>query len=156
MEEGEIKIIYDEDYLIPKIEVIKDYPQSKLPAKAHNGDLGYDLYALGQVTLSPDQSKLISTGIRIKFPVGWGGFIKERSSVSLNHKVFVHAGVIDNGYRGEIKVLMHNASDSFWTIYAGDKIAQMVLIPTVNFIVKEVKQFEDETSRGDGGFGSTN
>ena len=65
------------------------------------------------------------------------------------------AGVIDNGYTGEIKVALHSSSEDVRTIYKGDKIAQLVLIPTVNFPIEEVSELISSDGRGDNGFGST-
>lgn len=126
-----------------------------LPQKAHAGDLGYDLFASSWVDIFPDETKLVKTGIAIQFPEGYGGFIKDRSSVATKKELFTVAGVIDNGYVGEIQVAMHNASDEVIEITAGDKIAQLVLIPTVNFQVEEVDEVVSTDQRGEGGFGST-
>lgn len=126
-----------------------------LPQKAHAGDLGYDLFAWGETDIYPDETRLVRTGISIQFPEGYGGFIKDRSSVSTKKNVFTVAGVIDNGYTGEIKVALHNASKEILEINPGDKIAQLVLIPTVNFQVEEVDELVQQDLRGDGGFGST-
>jgi len=119
------------------------------------GDLGYDLFAAEDDTIFPDETRLISTGIAIQLPEGYGGFIKDRSSVSTKSSVFTVAGVIDNGYIGEIKVAMHNAGEDSWYCKTGDKIAQLVLIPTVNFGVQEVTELIAPDQRGTGGFGST-
>jgi len=126
-----------------------------LPSKAHAGDLGYDLFSSDGDDIQPGETKLISTGIAIQFPPGYGGFIKDRSSVSTKYSVFVVAGVIDNGYIGEIKVALHNAGVKPWYCLPGNKIAQLVLIPTVNFPMEEVKELVRQDQRGDGGFGST-
>jgi dUTP pyrophosphatase len=125
------------------------------PQKAHSGDLGYDLCAAEVATIHPGETLVISTGIAIQFPEGYGGFIKDRSSVSTKYNVFAVAGVIDNGYIGEIKVALHNAGVNPWYCLPGNKIAQLVLIPTVNFPVEEVKELVQQDQRGDGGFGST-
>jgi dUTP pyrophosphatase len=126
-----------------------------LPQKAHAGDLGYDLFAAEAVTIFPDETIIISTGIAIQFPEGYGGFIKDRSSVSTKHSVFAVAGVIDNGYVGEIKVALHNAGEDPWYCVVGSKIAQLVLIPTTNFMVEEVDEVLSSDQRGKNGFGST-
>jgi len=126
-----------------------------LPTKAHAGDLGYDLYAVEQVTIWGGETKLIPTGISIQFPEGYGGIIRDRSSVATKQQLFVVAGVIDNGYTGEIKVALHSSSEDVRTIYKGDKIAQLVLIPTVNFPIEEVSELISSDGRGDNGFGST-
>lgn len=135
------------------VERIND--NAKLPTKAHHGDLGYDLYSAQSEQIIPGDTKLISTGIRVRFPDGYGAKIFDRSSVATKQNLTVVAGVIDNGYRGEIKIALHNAGRYIQTVYVGDKIAQMVLLPTVDFAVEEGKVDENETTRGAGGFGST-
>lgn len=137
------------------MKVKKLVSSATLPQKAHAGDLGYDLFSASNTDIFPAETKLVKTGIAIQFPEGYGGFIKDRSSVATKKGLFVVAGVIDNGYIGEIQVAFHNASDEIIEINAGDKIAQLVLIPTVNFQVEEVDALVQQDQRGDGGFGST-
>lgn len=126
-----------------------------LPQKAHSGDLGYDLYAGESAAIFPNETKVVKTGIAIQFPAGYGGFIKDRSSVATKKGLFTVAGVIDNGYIGEICIAIFNGTDSLTHIAPGEKIAQLVLIPTVNFEVTEVDEVVSADQRGDGGFGST-
>jgi dUTP pyrophosphatase len=125
-----------------------------LPQKAHAGDLGYDLFT-NEGVVFPNETKIIKTGIAIEFPEGYGGFIKDRSSVATKRGLHTVAGVIDNGYIGEICVALYNGTDSLIHITSGEKIAQLVLIPTVNFEVTEVDEVISADQRGDGGFGST-
>ena len=125
------------------------------PQKAHAGDLGYDLYAGESAAIFPNETKVVKTGIAIQFPVGYGGFIKDRSSVATKKGLFTVAGVIDNGYIGEICIALYNGTDSLIHVAPGEKIAQLVLIPTVNFEVTEVDEVVSADQRGDGGFGST-
>jgi dUTP pyrophosphatase len=117
--------------------------------------LGYDLYANAQVSLYPDETLLVKTGIAIGFPAGYGGIIRDRSSIATKKKLFVVAGIIDNGYTGEIQVALHNGGQDVKTVYIGDKIAQLILIPTVDFAVEEVTELTSEDGRGSNGFGST-
>jgi dUTP pyrophosphatase len=126
-----------------------------LPSKAHSGDLGYDLYATEQVSIHAGDTVVVPTGIAIQFPEGYGGLIRDRSSIATKRKLFTVAGVIDNGYTGEIKIALHNSTESFQTIYRGDKIAQLVLIPTVDFTVEEVTEISSNDGRNENGFGST-
>jgi len=127
-----------------------------LPNKAHSGDLGYDLFSVEDVLITPGETKLISTGIAIQFPDGYGGFIKDRSSVATKKQLFTVAGVIDNGYVGEIKIAVYNSTEDYSHVKKGEKIAQLVLIPTVNFQVEEVQELVSADQRGENGFGSTN
>lgn len=126
-----------------------------VPEKAHTGDLGYDLFSADQTSIHAGETKLISTGISIGFPEGYGGLLRDRSSVATKRGLFVVAGVIDNGYTGEIKVALHNSTEGFQTIYRGDKIAQLILIPTVDFQVELVEEITSNDGRGENGFGST-
>jgi len=126
-----------------------------LPRKAHAGDLGYDLFACEYGEILPDALVLVNTGVAIQFPANYGGIIKDRSSISTKYNVFTVAGVIDNGYTGEILVALFNASQKVFNYQPGDKIAQLVLIPTVDFHVVEVDEVLSADERGDNGFGST-
>jgi dUTP pyrophosphatase len=136
-----------------KVKKLSEYAQ--LPQKAHAGDLGYDLFSNEGSAIFPGETKVIKTGIAIEFPAGYGGFIKDRSSVATKKGLFTVAGVIDNGYIGEICIALHNGTDSLIHVGPGEKIAQLVLIPTVNFEVTEVDEVISADQRGVGGFGST-
>ena len=129
---------------------------AKLPKKAHTGDLGYDLFSDEEVLILPGQSELIPTGIAVEFPEGYGGIIKDRSSVASKLGLVTAAGVIDNGYVGEIRILLINTSGQMVVLKKGEKIAQLVLVQTVDFDVTEVYyDLESADERGTGGFGST-
>jgi len=133
--------------------------RAKLPTRAYDGDLGFDLYLL-EDTLIPAYEgdrpalKKLRTGIAVKFPKGWGGFIKDRSSIATKDRLITVAGVIDNGYTGEIIVAVVNLSGKDVYLSAGTKIAQLVPIPVFDGSVVEVDELE-ETKRGDKGFGSS-
>lgn len=129
---------------------------AQLPEKAHAGDLGYDLFASEDVFIHSGETHLIPTGIAIQFPSGHGAFIKDRSSVATKRRLFTVAGVIDNGYIGEIRIAIHNPTEETQKVKAGEKIAQLVLIQTVNFPVIEVEEVLSADQRGTDGFGSTN
>lgn len=126
-----------------------------LPTKAHTGDLGYDLYANEDITLYPVSTELVSTGVSIQFPKGFGGLIKDRSSIATKRKVFTVAGVIDNGYTGEIRIALFNSTPYRINFNKGDKIAQLVLIPVTDFEIEEVDEIVTSDGRGEDGFGST-
>ncbi len=125
------------------------------PQKAHSGDLGYDVFSSEGVAIFPHETKVVKTGIAIQFPEGYGGFIKDRSSVATKKGLFTVAGVIDNGYIGEIGIALYNGTDSLIHVAPGEKIAQLVLLPTVAFEVEEVDEVVSADQRGAGGFGST-
>ena len=125
------------------------------PQKAHAGDLGYDLFSAEGAAIFPNETKVVKTGIAIQFPAGYGGFIKDRSSVATKKGLHTVAGVIDNGYIGEIGIALYNGTDSLVHVAPGEKIAQLVLIQTVDFSVEEVTEVFSADQRGEGGFGST-
>lgn len=137
------------------LQVKKLYKEATLPSRAYAGDLGYDLYlAEPIVTIHSGDQQALSTGISIVFPPGYGGLISDRSSIALTG-IFIIGGVIDNEYRGEIKVIMYNGTATSRQFQCGDKIAQMILVPVVNIPVVQLKSDVTETSRGNKGFGST-
>lgn len=129
---------------------------AKLPDKANLFDAGLDLYCDEKevVTLAPGQRKLFSTGISMAIPRGFVGLIWPRSGHAVKKGLDTMAGVIDSGYRNEIKVLLINESSSFQTIYPKDKIAQMLLQHSPDFTPVSVDNL-NETSRGENGFGSS-
>ena len=139
------------------LKVKKLHPNAKLPEKGHPSDLGWDLFCVEGLDIAPGARVLVKTGIAIQFPDFVGGILKDRSSVASKMGLFVHAGVIDPNYRGEIMVLIHNNSIKPVGVDAGAKIAQMVLMPTFQVDSGDVVEVEelDDTDRGAGGFGST-
>ena len=127
---------------------------ARIPEKAHQGDLGYDVFADEDKWIPYGEYRLISTGISIwSNSYKYGFIIKDRSSIAMKG-LFTHAGVIDAGYTGEIKIFFHNVSGTSIKIEKGDKIAQLVPTKVINFEVEEVEELF-QTKRGDNGFGST-
>lgn len=131
---------------------------AKAPTVAHPGeDLGYDVFAAEAVALEPRGHALVSTGIAIECtsPAGepMGALLRDKSSMA-SRRLVLTGGVIDSGYRGEIKVLMENLGDQPATIRAGDKIANLIPYPVLTDEVKVVEELA-ESSRKAGGFGSS-
>ena len=130
---------------------------SQLPTQANPSDAGWDLYADEDVKIWPGETKLISTGISLEIPDGYVGLIWDRSSMGVKG-IHRHAGVIDSGYRGEVKVCLHNSnpegSKNNFIIEAGDRIAQIIIQESPIFEMREVKNLE-EGDRGNNGFGSS-
>lgn len=127
------------------------------PTYAHIGDAAADLYAADTVTLPAHSiSTMIRTGVHIGLPEGWVALIWPRSSIGMKTglRLSNSTGVIDSGYRGQLGVIYDNISDSDYTIKAGDRIAQLLVMPSYRFKAKVVENL-DETERGEGGFGST-
>jgi dUTP pyrophosphatase len=128
-----------------------------LPRYAHAGDAGLDLFAAMNLVLAPGDAALVRTGIAIELPPGYEAQIRPRSGLALRHGLSLvnTPGLIDAGYRGEIRVIVINHDrEAAVTIARGDRIAQLVIqrIETVDLV--EVDKLPD-TSRGTGGFGST-
>lgn len=151
-----------------KLKVKKLHPDAILPTRAYVTDLGYDLYALEDVILRPTGSTFfvaakddiefvgstkIRTGIALEFPEGWGGIIKDRSSLS-SKGLKISGGVIDSGYTGEISVVIDLFARHSWTIRKGDKIAQLIPTPVTNWEVEETVELASK-DRGSKGFGSS-
>ncbi|MFL5831610.1 MAG: dUTP diphosphatase [Solirubrobacteraceae bacterium] len=132
-------------------------PQAKLPTRAYPGDAGLDLYALETAVLEPGQRLSVPTGIAVEIPDGQAGLVLPRSGLAARFGIaLVNApGLIDAGYRGEVRVLLLNTDrDSSVTIDAGDRIAQLVLVRVETPEVLEVEALE-LSERGAGGFGSS-
>ncbi len=128
-----------------------------LPSYAHAGDAGLDLLASEDATLEPGERAAIPTGISVAIPTGYAGFVHARSGRALREGLaLVNApGLIDPGYRGEIKVICVNL-DPAEPIHVkrGDRIAQLVIQPVVTAVIVEREKLQG-SERGDGGFGST-
>lgn len=131
-------------------------PELPVPRHAHAGDGGVDLHAAETVTLEPGQRRLIPTGIAVAIPVGYAGFVTPRSGLANRHGIGVvnGPGLVDSGYRGELKVILVNHGHEAVEIARGDRIAQMVVVAVEEQEFYEVEELP-ESLRGDGGFGST-
>jgi len=127
-----------------------------LPAYAHPGDAGMDLFASESVEIRPQEHALVKTGISIELPPGTEAQVRPRSGLALKHGISVlnTPGTIDEGYRGEVGVILVNLGKHSYLVERGAKIAQMVIKPVLRAEVKEVADLSD-THRGSGGFGST-
>jgi dUTP diphosphatase len=131
--------------------------RARLPRRAYPGDAGLDLYALEDAALDPGARASVRTGIAVEIPDGEAGLVLPRSGLAARHGIaLVNApGLIDSGYRGEVRVLLLNTDrDSAFTITAGDRIAQLVLVRVQTPEVVEVEELA-VSDRGAGGFGSS-
>ena len=129
------------------------HDSAKNPTKGHIDDAGWDLYSSEAVSIPAGATVLVSTGVAMAIPNRYVGLIWDRSSMGVKG-VHRHAGVIDSGYRGEVKVCLHNTTKETYHVERGDRIAQL-LIQEVPVFRQHVVDELDATSRGDGGFGST-
>jgi dUTP pyrophosphatase len=127
-----------------------------LPAYAKPGDAGLDLMASEAVTLEPGQRRLVPTGVAIAIPEGHAGLVLPRSGLAMQKGVTVlnAPGLIDSGYRGELRVLLINHGAGVVGIERGERIAQLVIQPVAHARLVEVEGLPD-SARGGGGFGST-
>ncbi|MEI7622199.1 MAG: dUTP diphosphatase [Actinomycetes bacterium] len=150
---------YDSSVL--EVPVMRLDPDLDLPAYARVGDAGLDLLAREDVVLFPAGGRaLVATGLAVAIPVGYAGFIQPRSGLALKHGVTClnTPGLIDSGYRGELKVLLVNTDpvDPF-EVRRGERIAQLVVQRVEHVVLEPVDDFEHlgDSERGDGGFGHT-
>jgi dUTP pyrophosphatase len=130
---------------------------ARLPTRAHDGDAGLDLYAADAATLGPGERAAIATGIAIEIPAGFAGLVLPRSGLAARHGIaLVNApGLIDSGYRGEVRVLLLNTDrHEAFEVEAGERIAQLMLTPVVDAEPIEVTELA-ASIRGEGGFGSS-
>jgi len=138
-----------------KVQLLSD--SATLPTRAREGDAGLDLYASEPAHIGPAERWQVATGIAVEIPEGHAGLVLPRSGLARRHGIsLVNApGLIDAGYRGEVKVLLlNNDPAEIFRIKPGDRIAQLVVTP---FVTAEPVQSEtlSASDRGEGGFGST-
>ncbi len=131
-------------------------PAAILPSYARAGDAGLDLFAVTAVSIAPGASALVPTGVAIELPPGTEGQVRPRSGLALKHAITVlnTPGTVDEGYRGEVGVILINHGRTVFAVEAGMKIAQLVVSPRIQVDVQEAAELSD-TQRGSGGFGST-
>jgi dUTP pyrophosphatase len=144
---------------VPPIElrVVRLRPEAVLPAKAYAGDAGFDLAACERVELGPGQRALVPTGIAIAVPAGYAAFVQPRSGLAARHGVAVvnSPGLIDSGYRGELKVVLLNTDPHRpFVAEAGERIAQLVVLRVPEVEVVEAPELPG-SERGARGFGSS-
>jgi len=137
------------------IKIKKLDPNAIIPSYAKVGDAGMDLTALSFSTDPNGFYTEYGTGLAIEIPEGYAGFIFPRSSASKTSQIQANCvGVIDSGYRGEIKVRLKELGNPQKLYQVGDRIAQIIIMPVPNVIFEEVDEL-NSTERGEGGFGST-
>jgi dUTP pyrophosphatase len=131
-------------------------PSARVPSRASTGAAGLDLCADASLTIAPGAFALVPTGLAIALPPGTEGQVRPRSGLAAKHGVTVlnAPGTIDEDYRGEVKVVLVNHGAEPFAIQPGDRIAQLVIAKVEKPDVIEVSSLDD-TSRGEGGFGST-
>lgn len=156
MTESEPEFVLDEYTIRTRLRIKRLCENAIVPTRPHQGDLGYDLYCSERTWVYPGEPTIVPTGIACGFPQGFGAFIKDRSGMAAKRSAHVVAGVIDNGYVGEIKVILANYGAEAFQIEEGEKFAQLVLIPIViPSTLEVVDTLESADGRGTKGFGST-
>ncbi len=127
------------------------------PVRAHPGDAGLDLAAGEPADIPPGGRVAVGTGWAVAIPAGMAGLVVPRSGNALRHGLTVAnaPGLIDAGYRGELKVILVNLGDAPVSVQAGDRIAQLVITPIATGAAVEVADLPASDGRGDAGFGST-
>jgi dUTP diphosphatase len=139
------------------LRVMRLSDEAQLPQRAHEGDAGLDLCALEAAHLGPGERWSVGTGIAIEVPDGHAGFVLPRSGLAREHGIALvnSPGLIDAGYRGELRVLLLNTDPAeTFRVEPGDRIAQLVLVPIAIATPVEVEALT-ESMRGEGGFGSS-
>jgi dUTP diphosphatase len=131
--------------------------EARLPSRAHEGDAGLDLYACEPAHLGPGERWSVGTGVAVEIPEGHSGLVLPRSGLARDHGIALvnGPGLIDSGYRGELRVLLLNTDPAeIFRVEPGDRIAQLVIAPIA---IPEPVESEAlaESGRGDGGFGSS-
>ena len=133
-------------------------PAARPPARTRDGDAGYDLACLAGFALGPGERLVVPTGLALALPPGTAGLVLPRSGLAARHGISVvnAPGLIDPNYRGEVRVVLVNLSDERFEAQAGDRIAQLLLVPFTApevAVVEALEPFGDD--RGTGGFGSS-
>ncbi|CAN8061428.1 unnamed protein product [Agarophyton chilense] len=138
----------------PSLKVLRLHEKATLPKRGSPMSAGFDL-AAGEDTVIPARGRaVVKTGLKIAVPSGCYGRVAPRSGLAVKKFIDTGAGVIDADYRGEVGVVLFNFSDDEFKVQVGDRVAQLVIEKICMGAVDEVKEL-DETTRGDGGFGST-
>jgi dUTP pyrophosphatase len=142
---------------VQQLPVMKLRDEAVLPSRAHAGDAGLDLYACEAAHIGPGERWSVGTGVGVEIPEGHAGLVLPRSGIARDHGIaLVNApGLIDSGYRGEVRVLLLNTDPAeTFRVEPGDRIAQLLLTPIATPEPVEADAL-NETARGEGGFGSS-
>ena len=140
-----------------ELPITRLHEEAVVPERAYAGDAGLDLAACERVELGPGQRALVGTGLAVAIPQGYAGFVQPRSGLAARHGLSVvnSPGLVDSGYRGELRVVLLNtdASERF-VVEPGMRIAQLVVVPVPEVSVREVDELPP-SERGAGGYGSS-
>ncbi|MDR3559651.1 MAG: dUTP diphosphatase [Candidatus Pacebacteria bacterium] len=137
-----------------KVLVKKLHTDAEMPKFALPGDAGMDLHSIENVIIEPGKRYACGTGVAMEIPEGYAGLIWDKSGIAAKFGIETLGGVIDSGYRGEVKVILVNLGQEDYKIEKGDKVAQILIQKIYNPEIEEVSALDD-SQRGAGGFGST-
>ena len=127
---------------------------ARIPSRAHEHDAGYDLYSREEMVVPANGSAIFDTGVHMAIPKGMAGILVSKSGLNIKSDI-TSTGLIDSGYAGAIKVKLYNHGDKPYTVYAGDKISQIVIVPVFTPSLETVNEFSEKGERGNNGFGSS-
>ena len=140
-----------------EVAVVRLRPEATLPGRAYAGDAGLDLATCERLELAPGERAVVATGLAVAIPEGFAGFVQPRSGLAARHGIAVvnSPGLIDSGYRGELRVVLLNTDrERAFVAEAGERIAQLVVLPVPELELVEVDELPG-TERGVRGFGSS-
>ncbi|MDX5476638.1 MAG: dUTP diphosphatase [Bacillaceae bacterium] len=142
--------------MLYELKVKKIHPEAQLPFRANEGDAGLDLFSIEEKIIKSGETALVSTGIVLELPKGTEAQVRPRSGLALKHAVTVlnSPGTIDEGYRGEVKVILINHGKEDFLVEKHMRIAQMVIAPVARVSIVSIEEVS-ESDRGSGGFGSS-
>ena len=131
-------------------------PDARVPDQAYEGDAGFDLSACDHLVLDPGERGIVDTGLAVEIPEGYAGFVQPRSGLAARHGIGIvnSPGLIDSGYRGEVRVVLLNTGDEAFAVEPGMRIAQLVIVPVPRVRVVEAEELA-ASDRGARGFGSS-
>jgi dUTP pyrophosphatase len=142
--------------IVDELEVKLLHPGAAVPARSRSGDAGYDLRAVEPFVLRPGERCLVPTGLAVALPPGVAGLVLPRSGLAAQFGVTCanSPGLVDPNYRGELRVVLVNLGREIYRGHAGDRIAQLLLVP---FLTPELRVVDElpESERGEAGFGSS-
>jgi dUTP pyrophosphatase len=130
-------------------------PNVPIPTYAYEGDAAFDLYCREDVTVQSGERVAVPTGIAMAIPDGFVGLVWDKSGIAIKKGLKTLGGVIDSGYRGEVLVGIYNTDTEPFMFKAGEKVAQMIIQKKEVVRIEEVDELDDDTHRGDKGFGSS-
>ena len=144
--------------MLDRLEVQLLHPDAQLPERSRGGDAAFDLRAVEPFVVEPGGRRTVGTGIAIAVPDGYAGLVLPRSGLAANHGVTTlnGPGLIDPGYRGECRVVLHNSGSEPYAGEAGDRVAQLLLVPCALPLVCAAAELPPSSDgRGASGFGSS-